>query len=261
MKPPHLDPWSPLRRLTPARIALGRTGSSLPTDALLEFSVAHAAARDAVYVALDVDGLRSELGALGYFCVSVRSAARERAEYLRRPDLGRRLDPESRERLSQGPGAGSPGNGSRVHPIVWVIADGLSANAARQHALPVMKAAVGLLGLDSPGPIVLATQARVALGDEIGELLDAEFVVMLLGERPGLSAPDSLGIYLTRAPVIGCTDAQRNCISNIRPEGLSYPAAAGTLARLIGGARRLGATGVTLKDEGPRPLLDSDSAR
>jgi ethanolamine ammonia-lyase small subunit len=249
MKPPTRDPWSDLRRLTPARIALGRTGSSLPTDALLEFGVAHAAARDAVQVPLEVDALRSDLGAMGRFCTFVKSEVHDRAEYLRRPDRGRRLDPESRERLAHAAHVAGETSAARGG-IVWVLADGLSARAPQEHGVPMLRAAENELGQKTPGSIVIATQARVALGDEIGELLEAEFVVVMIGERPGLSSPDSLGIYLTRSPRVGCSDAERNCISNIRPQGLSYAQAAITLSRLITGARRLGATGVRLKDDG-----------
>jgi ethanolamine ammonia-lyase small subunit len=144
---------------------------------------------------------------------------------------------------------------------VWVIADGLSARAAQTHALPVLRAAQTRLGANETGAIVVATQARVALGDEIGALLSAQFVVVMIGERPGMSSPDSLGIYLTHTPRVGRSDAERNCISNIRPEGLSYEEAAATLVRLLGGARRLGRTGVDLKDSGPEGVVGPGPVR
>jgi len=234
--------WQALRRLTPARIALGRTGHSLPTDAQLEFSLAHAQARDAVHVALDVTRISQQLIAMGHEFVLVHSAATDREAYLRRPDLGRRLSGTSSNEVREYAQLWRP-------KLVFVVADGLSATAAMLHALPVLNALRTHTSNLEWGPIVIATQARVALGDEIGELLGAEQVVMLIGERPGLSSPDSLGLYLTHAPRIGRTDAERNCISNIRLAGLSYEQAASRLAFLIRGARRLGLSGVQLKDE------------
>jgi ethanolamine ammonia-lyase small subunit len=233
------DPWTALRAFTPARVALGRTGASQPTSAQLAFGLAHARARDAVHAALDVDALEAALVGEGFGTLRARSRAADRSTYLRRPDLGRRLDDDGLARLR----AAAP---SPAPDLVFVVADGLSAVAIERHALPVLRAARELLAGWRFGPVVLATQARVALGDEVGEALGARAVALLVGERPGLSSPDSLGIYVTWAPRVGRTDAERNCISNVRPEGLSYERAATTLAALLSGARRLGATGVGL---------------
>lgn len=248
------DPWEGLKRFTAARIALGRTGDSLPTAALLDFGVAHAAARDAVHRQLDEELLRGRLGALTTRTVAVGSAAPDRATYLRRPDLGRRLSTESRTRLAELAPASPP-------DLVLVIADGLSALAPERHAAPVLEAFLPLAGTLVVAPLVIARMARVALGDEIGELWGARFVAMLIGERPGLSSPDSLGIYLTYQPRQGRSDAERNCISNIRPEGLSYASAARKLHYLVQGALRLKATGILLKDDSvtdPVPVIELD---
>ncbi len=235
------NPWNALREFTNARIALGRAGNSLPTAPLLAFDLSHAQARDAVHHPLDADALHEQLRAHGFASLDVHSAAPDREHYLRRPDLGRRLSDESREALMR----------VAIDPldVVFVIADGLSAFAASRQSLPLLQAVCARLTDWKIGPVVVARQSRVALGDEIGELLKTQLVVMLIGERPGLSSPDSLGIYLTWAPKTGCTDAQRNCISNVRPEGLSYDAAAHRLHYLLTHARRLGLTGVGLKDE------------
>lgn len=242
------DPWADLRRHTPARIALGRAGSSLPTAELLRFAAAHAQARDAVHIALDNAALARDLAALGLAPLIVRSRAPDRETYLRRPDLGRRLAPTDAQRL-QAAAAGPV-------DLALVLGDGLSATALQQHAAPLLAA---LLPLLAPGlrlaPPVLATQARVALADEIGALLQANVVLILLGERPGLSAPDSLGAYLTHAPQIGCHDAQRNCVSNIRPAGLPLDLAARRLAWLLHESRRRQLSGVGLKDGSGTPLL------
>ncbi|MFM0334897.1 ethanolamine ammonia-lyase subunit EutC [Paraburkholderia fungorum] len=235
------NPWNALRQFTNARIALGRAGNSLPTAPLLAFNLSHAQARDAVHHPLDADVLHEQLRAQNFSTLDVHSAAPDREHYLRRPDLGRRLSDDSREAL-----------GKRViesPEVVFVIADGLSAFAASKQSIPLLQAVVPRLADWKIGPVVVARQARVALGDEIGELLGAKLVVMLIGERPGLSSPDSLGIYLTYAPKVGCSDAQRNCISNVRPEGLNYEAAAHKLHYLLTHARRLGLTGVGLKDD------------
>jgi ethanolamine ammonia-lyase small subunit len=235
------NPWNALRQFTNARIALGRAGSSLPTAPLLAFNLSHAQARDAVHHPLDADAMHQQLHAQGFASVDVHSAAPDREHYLRRPDLGRRLSEASRAALMHCP--------ARPSDVVFVIGDGLSAFAASRQAIPLLQAVCPKLGDWKIGPVVVARQARVALGDEIGELLDARIVVMLIGERPGLSSPDSLGIYVTYAPKVGCSDAQRNCISNVRPEGLDYPLAAHKLHYLLTQARRLGLTGVGLKDD------------
>ncbi|CAG4902169.1 ethanolamine ammonia-lyase subunit EutC [Paraburkholderia saeva] len=235
------NPWNALREFTNARIALGRAGNSLPTAPLLAFNLSHAQARDAVHHPLDADALHEKLRALGFTTLDVHSAAPDREHYLRRPDLGRRLSDESREALARVT--------IDAPEVVFVIADGLSAFAASRQSLPLLQAVCARLSDWKIGPVVVARQSRVALGDEIGELLKAKLVVMLIGERPGLSSPDSLGIYLTWAPKTGCSDAQRNCISNVRPEGLSYEAASHRLHYLLTHARRLGLTGVGLKDD------------
>ena len=236
------DPWASLRAFTAARIGLGRAGNALPTRELLAFGLAHAQARDAVHVALDTAALQRELDADGVTHVAVHSAAADRPHFLRRPDLGRQLDAPSCERLLALPAGQMP-------DAVLVIADGLSARAVHSHALPLLRALHPLLADWQLAPIVIAEQARVALGDEIGALVKAAQVVMLIGERPGLSSPDSLGIYLTHGPRVGLTDADRNCISNVRPEGLPPAAAAARLAWLMRAAHEMGRSGIGLKDD------------
>jgi ethanolamine ammonia-lyase small subunit len=248
------NPWDALRAFTHARIALGRAGNGVPTAPLLAFNLSHAQARDAVHHPLDADALHERLRAHGFAAtLDVHSAAPDREHYLRRPDLGRRLSDESREVLSKAT--------SEEPDVVFVIADGLSAFAASKQSIPMLQAIHARLEQDwTIGPIVVARQSRVALGDEIGEILRARIVVMLIGERPGLSSPDSLGIYLTYAPKVGCSDAQRNCISNVRPEGLNFDAAAHKLHYLLTHARRLELTGVGLKDESDALLEDAPTA-
>jgi ethanolamine ammonia-lyase small subunit len=245
------DPWHPLRAVTPARIALGRAGGSLPTRAHLDFQLAHAQARDAVHDTLDVEQLRRDLAHAGCDSLAVRSAGPDRVTYLRRPDLGRRLDRASSDLLDEAVAALSPGVDA-----VMVVADGLSARAASTHAVPVVTALIPRLRAAGwrLAPVVVAEQGRVALGDEIGARLGAGLVVVLLGERPGLSAPHSLGAYLTWAPRVGRTDAERNCVSNIRPEGLMPAHAADKLFSLMREARRRRLSGVELKDDGARTL-------
>jgi ethanolamine ammonia-lyase small subunit len=218
-----------LRAFTPARVALGRVGHSLPTAELLRFQLDHARARDAVYEALDA-------GSLGLEHVLVRSDAPDRATYLRRPDLGRRLADEAV--LERG-----------EYDAAMVIADGLSAPAVHRHARPLLDHLLPQLTEWRLAPLTVVLQGRVAVGDEIGERLGAKMVVVLIGERPGLTSPDSLGAYLTWDPRRGRTDAERNCISNIRTEGLGYGAAAGTLEFLMNAARSRRLSGVSLKDE------------
>lgn len=246
--PVEADPWTALRGFTPARIALGRAGASQPTAVQLAFGAAHAQARDAVHAALDIAVLDAALRDAGFATLHARSRAADRPTYLRRPDLGRRLDDASRARLEAAAGGPAP-------ELLFVVADGLSALAAMRHAVPLLSAARERLAGWRIGPVVVAEQARVALGDDCGEALGAAAVAIVLGERPGLSSPDSLGVYLTWSPRVGRTDAERNCISNVRPEGLPYGAAAATLAGLLEGARRLGATGIALKDESGGPEL------
>jgi ethanolamine ammonia-lyase small subunit len=247
------DPWSALRAHTPARLALGRAGLSLPTEELLRFSAAHAQARDAVHLPLDAAVLTAELEADGFAVRCLRSRAANRETYLRRPDLGRRLDPADAQALQAD--AGDPVD------LAVVVADGLSARAAQAHARPLLIALRAALAA-APGapplhwaPVCIATQARVALGDEIGALLQARLVLVLLGERPGLSSPDSLGAYLSHGPRVGCLDADRNCVSNIRPAGLVAGAAAQRLAWLVREALRLRLTGVALKDGSETALI------
>lgn len=253
------NPWDALRRFTRARIALGRAGNSLPTGAVLEFGLAHAQARDAVHHPLDVNVLAAALEASGLTSFVVASAASDRGQYLVRPDLGRRLHASGAAVLdAYGQQYGLQyglHSGQRVEVqtgrprVIFVIADGLSAFAPQRHALPLLGEILPRLDAWEIGPVVIATQSRVALGDEIGERLRADVVVMLIGERPGLSSPDSLGIYVTWQPKIGRTDAERNCISNVRPEGLDYDAAAHKLHYLLSRAHALGVTGIALKDD------------
>ena len=233
------DVWAGLRGLTPARIGIGRSGDAIPTGEQLELRLAHARARDAVHAPLDLVGVQRALA--GYPVVHVRSAAPDRPTYLQRPDLGRTLAAGETDKLT-----------STEPDLAFVIADGLSPLAAQSHAPQMIEATTARLPDWTVGPVVVATQARVALGDEIGEALGARFVVVLIGERPGLSAADSLGIYVTLGPERGRRDSERNCISNVRPPvGLSYAVAADKLVALLIAARQLGLTGVGLKDEAP----------
>ncbi len=236
------DPWQQLRRFTAARIALGRAGNSLPTQVLLQIGVAQAKARDAVHETAQPEQLQEQLASLDFEVLRVHSAARDRQQYLLRPDLGRRLDEASRERLQA---FGMPA----APDVVFVLADGLSAQARLRHALPLLQILRRELGQWRVGPIILAEMARVALGDEVGEVLHARQLAIFIGERPGLSAPDSLGIYFTHAPKVGRTDAERNCISNVRPEGLQYEIAAKRLLELMRGARLLGRSGIDLNEK------------
>lgn len=227
-----------LRLFTPARVALGRTGHSVPTTELLRFQLDHARARDAVFQELDP-------ASLGVPHVLLRSNAGSRATYLRRPDLGRSLSAESRTVLQ-------PGD----YDAAIVIADGLSATAVHRHAMPLLEALMPRLEAEAwkPAPLTIVLQGRVAVGDEIGSLLGARLVVVLIGERPGLTSPDSLGVYLTWDPRPGRTDAERNCISNVRSEGLDYAAAAGKIHFLMREARTRKLSGVALKEDAPREI-------
>jgi ethanolamine ammonia-lyase small subunit len=223
---------------TAARVSLGIAGQSMPLKPLLDLRLAHARARDAVHFPLDVHSLLADMAARNWPALSVHTAARHREEYLRRPDLGRRLDVASTQRLQAAPKA----------PLIFVIGDGLSALAVHRHAVPLLERLLHGFNPAEFGAIVIAEQARVALADCIGELLGAELSVILIGERPGLSAPDSLGAYVTWQPKSGRTDAERNCVSNIHPQGLTYDQAAYKLAFLITEARRRKLSGVALKE-------------
>lgn len=235
-----------LRRFTMARVALGRAGNAVATKDLLDFQLAHARARDAVHGAFDALALAAEIEGFGREAILVHSAARDRAEYLRRPDLGRRLDETSRNKLTGGP-----------FDVVFVAGDGLSPVAVQKQAAKLIRIVAARL---DPvewriAQVFVASQARVALSDEIGEHLGASLAVMLIGERPGLSSADSMGVYLTWLPRVGRTDAERNCISNIRPDGLSPGAAAELLLFLMREARGRQITGTALKADGTHPKM------
>jgi ethanolamine ammonia-lyase small subunit len=259
MDKPPVDPQNPLlelRRLTPARIALGRTGTSMPTSAQLDFQYAHAQARDAVHLPFDHAGLSSQLAERGRASLLLHSAATDRNSYLQRPDLGRKLSDESAQTLRDYALA-NPGGVD----LAIVVADGLSALAVHRHTLPFLARMEDQIVNDgwSVSPVILVEQGRVAVADEIGELLGAKMVVILIGERPGLSSPDSLGLYFTYNPKVGLTDAYRNCISNVRLEGLSYGMAAHRLLYLMREACRRQLSGVNLKDEAQVQTLESDA--
>ena len=242
----HADPWSNLTRFTAARIALGRAGSSLPTAPLLQFQLSHARARDAVERELDVPAIESALARTGFDTIRLHSAATDRRAFIQRPDQGRILDDASKHALA------SLARPPQPFDAAFVVADGLSALAVERHAVP-------LLELVQPqlrnawllAPICIVRQARVAIGDEIGAMLPARMIVMLIGERPGLSSPDSLGIYLTWDALPGRTNAERNCISNVRPEGLGYAQAAHKLLHLMRVSRQRRLSGVDLKEDAP----------
>lgn len=243
------DPfWHALRQLTTARIGLPRSGASVATAALLDFKLAHARARDAVLAPFDQAGLVDELAGLGGAVLPAASAAEDRRSYLMRPDLGRRLNAESMARLAAHRGA---------FDVALVVADGLSASAVACHAAAVLSRVLPALQADGwrLAPLVVVRHGRVALGDAVAVALGAACVAVLIGERPGLSAPDSMGAYLTWRPHAGTTDAARNCISNIRPAGIDYDAAAFKLAHLLRAMRGRGLSGVVLKDDSDRLLV------
>ncbi|APH55208.1 Ethanolamine ammonia-lyase light chain [Granulibacter bethesdensis] len=236
---PIIDPWARLRAATSARIGLGRAGDAMRTQDVLDFQLAHARARDAVHTPLDTTALQAALAPRE--TILVQADVDSRSTYLRRPDLGRRLSPHCTDMLQKGD-----------WDVVFVIADGLSSTAVQVHAAPFLHQVIGLLPGWRIAPIVIATQARVALGDDIGERLGAKLCALLVGERPGLTAADSLGVYLTYDPKRGRRDSERNCISNIHGGGLSYTTAADKLTWLMSEARSRKLTGVALKDD---PLL------
>lgn len=238
--PARATDWLSLRRLTPARVALGMCGQGgVPTQAMLDFTLAHARARDAVHAPLDWETLRGQFQAMGLPTLEVASAAATRQHYLRRPDLGRRLAHDATPVLEA----------CRLAEdrVVIVVADGLSSIAVARHAAALVAALRPLLPPDQqPALVVLAHQGRVAIGDAIGQALHARMAIVLIGERPGLSTTDSLGAYLTWQPRVGCDDAMRNCISNIHPAGLGYAAAARIAAGTLACAHRQRRSGVAL---------------
>ena len=242
--PVDLDPFARFRAVTRARIGLGRAGDSLPIRAVLDFQLAHARARDAVHGHVDFAAMAARIGEKQPV-ICLKSCAADRSIYLARPDLGRRVDPMALAGIETGD-----------FDVAFVIADGLSAAAVEAHAEIVLSACLRRLGDVKVAPIVLGEQARVAFGDEAGEALGARLVVVLIGERPGLSVPDSLGAYLTFDPKVGRRDSERNCLSNIHADGLPHELAADKIVWLIRQALRLGLTGVDLKEEmgGPAAL-------
>ena len=235
--PIDLDPFARFRAVTRARIGLGRAGDSLPIRAVLDFQLAHARARDAVHGHVDFTAMAERIGAKRAV-IRLRSRAADRPIYLARPDLGRRVEPAALAGIEAGD-----------WDVAFVIADGLSAAAVEAHAEIVLSACLRRLGDFKIAPVVLGEQARVAFGDEAGEALGARIVVVLIGERPGLSVPDSLGAYLTFGPKVGRRDSERNCLSNIHADGLAHEAAADKIVWLIREALRLGLTGVDLKED------------
>ncbi|KYL33815.1 MULTISPECIES: ethanolamine ammonia-lyase subunit EutC [Pseudoalteromonas] len=250
------NPWSDLRRFTDARIGLGRAGISLPTAEMLAFQLSHAQARDAVNFPLDISEMTKTLSAIDALSVvekplSVQSEAVDRVTYLQRPDLGRKLNQAGRTTLLNTMQSRQSSTQAQ-YDLAIVVVDGLSSLAVQKNAAPFISELLKQLPTEpSPykiAPITLVEQGRVAIGDDIGELLNAQVVMVLIGERPGLSSPDSLGLYLTWEPKTGLNDACRNCISNIRPAGLSYFEAARRAVYLLQEAKKCGLTGVNLKD-------------
>jgi ethanolamine ammonia-lyase small subunit len=257
------DLWNRLQSATSARIALGRAGGSLPTRAWLEFKSAHAAARDAVHFPFDAEKIAGDIRALGAEAIVVDSAADDRMTFLQRPDLGRRLDDRSRFALQEcSPHAPREGvlhaECEDYTDLAIVVSDGLSAWAVHRHAPSVLAALLPRLKADGwqIAPVIVARFGRVALQDEIGQVLGTQLALTLIGERPGLGSPDSLGAYLVYAPGPGNTDANRNCVSNVRPEGLPCDVAAETLHYLLSESRRRRLSGVGLKDERTLPTVD-----
>jgi ethanolamine ammonia-lyase small subunit len=243
--------WDFLNQFTQARIAIGRTGTSLPTHFLLHFRLEHAKARDAVYSILDKNKIKEDLSP-AFTIFDLHTQAQDRLAYLKNPNQGRRLSQTSQQLLQKN------ANHLPSHDVVFVIADGLSATAVNSHASPILNHVIPYLQAKSweVAPICLVEQGRVACADEISVLLKAKIAVILIGERPGLSAADSMGIYLTFQPSIGTTDERRNCISNIRPEGLAYPLAKAKLIYLLEMMKSKQLSGVALKDEEDLPTSD-----
>lgn len=247
------NPWEKLKAFTDARIALGRTGGSLKTHELLQFRKDHSLAKDAVWTELDIPSLEKELGELNLKTIELKSQAENRESYIKRPDLGRKLDEDSKKAIQD------------LNPtptdISLILADGLSAQAIALHALPFLKELLPKLQGFSLAPISIVKQGRVAISDEIGEYFSSKLAIILIGERPGLSSPYSMGIYLTYNPKAGNTDEKRNCISNIRAGGLPYAYAAEKLAFLTSEALKLKLSGVHLKDTFDHHLLNNESGK
>ncbi|MCE7518783.1 ethanolamine ammonia-lyase subunit EutC [Vreelandella titanicae] len=255
------NPWERLNAFTDARIGLGRAGVSLPTSKLLAFQLAHAQAQDAVHCPLDVEALSTELTQaldLSEAPLRLHSHAQDRAMYLQRPNYGRRLNDETREHLQKATAS------QQRYDLAIVVVDGLSALAVQQNSAPFLGALYQMLSSDAAdwqlAPLTLVEQGRVAIGDEIGALLNADAVLVMIGERPGLSSPDSLGLYMTWAPEPGLKDDRRNCISNVRPAGLQVEEAARRFFLLLKEARQLKLSGVKLKDRSEDDVLEGDSA-
>tara|TARA_R110000796_G_scaffold210102_1_gene326378 strand:- start:10847 stop:11698 length:852 start_codon:yes stop_codon:yes gene_type:complete len=251
------NPWERLNAFTDARIGLGRAGVSLPTSKLLAFQLAHAQAQDAVHCQLDVETLASELTdtlGLSTAPIHLHSHAQDRAMYLQRPDYGRRLNDETREQLQQAAAS------QQRYDLAVVVVDGLSALAVQQNSAPFLSTLYQVMSSDAAdwqlAPLTIVEQGRVAIGDEIGALLNADAVLVMIGERPGLSSPDSLGLYMTWAPVPGLKDDRRNCISNVRPAGLQIEEAARRFFLLLKEARQLKVSGVKLKDRSEDHTLE-----
>lgn len=263
----NADAWAALKAFTPARIALGRTGTALPLKEVLDFRMAHAHAQDAVYSLLDIDSLVAQMRSLELSVNLLHSEAANRQVYLQRPDKGRKLDKTSMESLAALGGmneavrgamneaavnnnAASVAQSSSPDTIAIVLTDGLSATAINRHALSLLELLIPMLQTADIGlcPVTIVQQGRVAIGDEVGSLQKADLSIVLIGERPGLSSPDSMGIYLTYKPQPGLTDEARNCISNVRPGGLTFEAAADKLFWLIKEALKMQISGVALKD-------------
>lgn len=257
------NPWDKLREFTSARIALGRSGNSVPTDELLSFQLDHAQAMDAVHCSLNVDSLVAQLSDSYSILeqtleppVVVSSKVTDRFMYLQRPDLGRQLNDASWQKLE----AISKEHNAELD-LAIVVADGLSSVAIQNHAVPVISRLVSLMSADDDhqwnlAPIAVVNQGRVAVGDDVGECFNAKAVLVLIGERPGLTSPDSMGMYLTWGAKRGSKDSDRNCISNVRPQGLNYDDACQRAFYLLKEARKLQLSGVNLKD---RSAIDEES--
>lgn len=253
----HVDPWEKLKQFTDARIALGRAGCSIPTQAMLEFQLAHAQARDAVYQALDVELLQKACTNMNLASLHVQSQASDKEIYLKRPDLGRLLNGDSKQTLID-----YRQNNTDEYDVCIVVGDGLSALAIEENAVAFIQSLNEQIKHEAwtLAPIMIATGSRVALGDQVAEILKAKMLVMLIGERPGLSSPDSMGIYYTWDAKTGYLDSKRNCISNVRPAGLPITVATQRLMNLMRNSKKLGLSGVNLKDEHEIQSIESDTS-